>query len=154
MDPTGAEGTGWIPPEHWVAVETRHPWAAKPPGLGNNTLVTAGPVAGWPPAQGHGCQAPLHSVLCQQGAVGGSAPQQDLTPWSPHAQCSHPGKAFPALSLQLPWELLQFGQHQSPIPAWEGETKQGPALVSASSIVMESIPIWYCVGQESSSLQP
>lgn len=54
------------------------------------------------------------------------------SPWN--AQCSHPGKAFPALSLQLPWELLQFGEHQSPIPAWEGETKRGPALVSESSI--------------------
>lgn len=61
----------------------------------------------------HSCLALLHSVLCQRGAGGGSASQQDLTPCSPCAQCSHPGKGSPALSLQLPWELLWFEQHQS-----------------------------------------
>lgn len=77
--------------------------------------------------KGHSCRALLHSVLCQQGAVGGSASQQDRTPWSPRAQCSYPRKGFLALSLQLPWELVRFVQHQGPIPAWEGVTKRGQA---------------------------
>lgn len=63
-------------------------------------------------------------------------------------------KGFPALSLQLPWGLLWFGQLQDPIPAWEGATKRGPALVSERSRVMESISICYCVKQKSSFLQP
>lgn len=92
-------------------------------------LVTAEPVAGWPPAQGHGCQALLHSVLCQQGAAGGSASQQDLTPQCPCAQCSHPGKGSTALSLQLPWELVWFEQHQShPCLGRSDQAKPSPAI--------------------------
>lgn len=75
------------------------------------------------------CPALLHSVLCQRGAVGGSASQQDLTLWSPCAQCSHPGKGSPALSMQLPWELLWFEQHQShPCLGRSDQAKPSPGI--------------------------
>lgn len=60
------------------------------------------------------------------------------------------GKGSPISSLQLPWELLWFEQHQSH-PCLG---RQSPALISEWSVVMESTPIYYCQGQESSSLQP